>query len=324
MTLWEGARDRYEQLWERASALEGVVRRLRSLEPFGPGQVAGPNAPYYDLIGDADTAPGGVYGYGLWATERTTRAIAPALFVQPGLAPRGGAPLSVTPLASILRRVDPEVVIPAGTVAIPLPPTQLHHGESATPGQRVFIGSRVATLGLEVVAQGSDNAILTAGHASPPVPIHGNAPSGANSLGPIVRDRDGDAIGRVIYATELKCVAQGKATVDVAVINLISWNSRRTVQGLQIETAKELDDVKLADKVSWIRGISPSFAYNRHQGSWGNVAITASGISTEGDSGALVVRPSGGVVGHIVGGCSAYSLVQDAEYVLTSIGAYLR
>jgi hypothetical protein len=71
--------------------------------------------------------------------------------------------------------------------------------------------------------------------------------------------------------------------------------------------------------------VCPAFALNRRAGSWGHVAITSAAISRDGDSGAPVHRADGAVVGHIVAGYgAAYSLVQDAEYILRDVGALLR
>jgi hypothetical protein len=121
-------------------------------------------------------------------------------------------------------------------------------------------------------------------------------------------------------------VAPGIATADVAVIDLNNYYGYHMTVAYapRVDIAKELDEVSLGSTASWIRGVSPSIAISRDQGSWANVAITASAISTLSDSGAPVLRGDGAVVGHIVAGYgSAYSLVQDAEYVLTFINGHV-
>ena len=91
--------------------------------------------------------------------------------------------------------------------------------------------------------------------------------------------------------------------------------------------AQPLDEVRLARSKSttMILGLSPAFALRKGLGSWGHVAITSSAISRAGDSGAPVHRADGAVIGQIVAGYgSAYSLVQDAEYVVREARVSLR
>ena len=123
-------------------------------------------------------------------------------------------------------------------------------------------------------------------------------------------------------------VTPGVATAYVAVVRI---DDRRTEAdtdiGRHVDAARQLDEVRLAkaDARTIVLGVSPSFALRQDWGSWGHVAITAAAISRAGDSGAPVHRADGAVVGHVVAGYgTAYSLIQDAEYIARESGATLR
>ncbi|GGQ83241.1 hypothetical protein [Couchioplanes azureus] len=318
MTLWERALATYPQWREHLVALDDLTTRMRDLGPAVVDIAADMGPPIASRVADPDTAPGGVYGYGLWSARGEQAR--PALFVQPGLAPAGAAPASITSAGRMIERM--QAAVPAETVAVALPPPQLQRastrGSSVAPGMSVTIGSRRATLGLRVLAPdaaGPRRAILTAGHAAP-VP------------GVIVRDEAGDLVGTVLSATSLGNAGQGVSIADVAVVAI---DDRRTEAddevGDHVDAAQPHDVVRIArsDSTAPILGLCPAFALKQGLGSWGHVAITAAAISRDGDSGAPVHRADGAVIGQIVAGYgSAYSLVQDAEYVMREAGVFLR
>lgn len=76
---------------------------------------------------------------------------------------------------------------------------------------------------------------------------------------------------------------------------------------------------------SWVRTVVKDFALRLDLASWGEIALTAEAMSRGGDSGSLVMGADGAVVGHIVAGHEGvYSVIQDMEYCLREVGAWLR
>jgi hypothetical protein len=314
MTVWDSAMAMLPQWQGHIEILDRSVSRMRDVDARIV-DAAGAMGALGERILDEDTAPVGIYGYGFWSQSKTDPV--PAIFVQPGLAPVGGAPASITPAGIMFESV--QMSIPAGTIAVALPPPQLQAGQARSaavgPGMTVTIGSRRATLGIRVFGPASERAILTAGHAAP-------------SPRAIVRDEAGDQVGTILSRACLDDVPAGTPTADAAVVVIDPRREEaETDIGLYVDAARPLDDVRLggANSGSWIRGVSPEFALTQRQGYWGHVAITAEAISKEGDSGAPVMRTDGAVVGQIVAGYgSAYSVVQDIEYILRQIGVALR
>ncbi|MFG3602510.1 hypothetical protein [Micromonospora chersina] len=315
MTLWDRAVASFPQWQEHLGVLSAITARIHDVDPFviGHAEVLGPSIA--NRVADPETAPGGLYGFGLWSFPGEPPR--PALFVQPGLAPVGGAPASITLVGALLERM--QMPAPDGTIAMALPPPQPQRlplgGSFIAPAMCVTIGSRRATLGLRVQGAAYDRAILTAGHA-------------ASRPGALVRDEVGDLVGSVLSRMDLHDAPPGCPTADVAIVQI---DDRRmeddTDVGKQVDAAQPLDEVRLArsDSTTPILGLSPAFALRRDGGSWGHVAITAAAISRAGDSGAPVHRSDGAVVGHIVAGYgSAYSLIQDSEYILRQAGVVLR
>lgn len=317
MTLWDRAlASAAPAMQEQMSALDDAVARTRA-ESFRITGEAEPSDGLTERVGDRGTAPAGIYGYGLWSSQPDAQ-LSPAIFVQPGLAPSGGAPLSITAMGAMMSRLG--VTAPSGSLAVSLPPPQ-YQGKSAstsrgTPGMTITIGSRRATLGLPVVWMGDNRAALTAGHAA----------SGAARA--VVRDESGDRVGIVQTARCLDDVPVGVATADVAVISLDDRAARALPPTTTyVDAARPRDIVGLAGSktTTWVCALSPAFSLNQYKGEWGHVAITAKAISRAGDSGAPVVRADGAVVGHLVAGYgAAYSLIQDIEYVVAEAQASLR
>jgi hypothetical protein len=315
LTLWDLALAAFPQWHEHFEVLQPLVSTVQHLDPQVIEAAQSMGDPIMDRVTDSATAPGGLYGYGLWS--QTQGEPVPAIFAQPGLAPRRGAPASVTPVGAMLQRMN--ATIPDGTIAVALLPPQPQTiplgGAAVGPCMTITIGSRRATLGLKVHIDRANRSILTAGHAAP-------------SHGALVRDEAGDLVGTVILRLDLDDVQPGLSTADVAVVAI---DDRRPEMesdiGQHVDAARALDEVRLgtSDSGSWVRGLSPSFSLSQNLGAWGHVAITAEAISQDGDSGAPVRRTDGAVVGQIVAGYgSAYSLVQDAEYTIAQAGAVLR
>lgn len=315
MTLWDRAVAALPQWQEHLGALAEITARMLDVDQavIGSAEEVGPSVA--GRVADPETAPGGLYGFGLWSFPGEQPR--PALFVQPGLAPVGGAPTSITPAGALLERL--QMPAPEGTIAVALPPPQPQRlplrGSLLAPAMCVTIGSRRATLGLRVQVAGHDRAMLTAGHAAP-------------NPGVLVRDEAGDVVGSVLSSMDLYDVPPGHPTADVAVVGIDDRRMEADADvGNRIDAAQPLDEVRLArsDSTTLILGLSPAFALRQSGGSWGHVAITAAAISRAGDSGAPVHRADGAVVGQIVAGYgSAYSLIQDAEYTLRQAGAVLR
>jgi hypothetical protein len=314
VTLWDSAMNAHPQWHEHLDLLDQAVSRMWDVDTqvAAAAESVGYAA---DVLTDSYTPPAGLYGYGLGSVSHEQPV--PVLFVQPGLAPFGGAPASITAVGALFERM--EMPIPAGTLAIALPPPQLQsrllRDVPVAPAMTVTIGSRRATLGLRVRAPRTPSGILTAGHAAP-------------RKGVVVRDEAGRLVGAVTYRSDLGDVAPGTPTADVAVVAVDPGRVEgESDMGRTVDAARPLDTVNLgeAGAASWIRGVSPSFALSQTCGTWGHVAITAEAISRAGDSGAPVCRADGAVVGQIVAGYgNAYSLIQDIEYAVHQAGATLR
>lgn len=315
MTLWEDVLERNPQFQETLHDLDAAVvgYQQQASTDFGYVDELEFQARYLDIARDPHTAPGGLYGYGLWFGGGATAV--PSVFVQPGLAPAGGAPIGASPFARVARQFE----WPARVLAVALPPPQFQSTalrQSVAPNTKVTVGSQRATLGLPVSTDSCPTGYTTAGHAAPTTPV-------------TVRDTAGDKVGDINVAINLDNGPVDQSTADVALVELADDCPEQLASvSLWLDAARVIDNVSilgLSSAASYVRGLSPALAFQPGIAQWGEVAITADAISSQGDSGSLVVRSDGAVLGQIVAGYpGVYSLVQDIEYCLKALGAQLR
>ena len=308
MTLWEDAREanpRHEYalaLLDRAVTSRREQPRFRVFRGRGPFNIA--------------TPPDNVVGYGLWVEVRDG-PVSPALFVEQRGRGRGPVPIAQTRLGVELARAVGDSV-PGLLVELPRP--RLHavgvQPIEVAPNTAVYVGVERSTFGVPVTTADGERALTTAGH-------------GARVTGAAAQDWMRRRIGVVGKTVDPQLIPRGATTADAAVIRLDAGCPERHPAATAIGVARESDEVALTldrgTATTWIRGLSPSYALTRDRGAWGEVAITADCISQEGDSGACVTDTAGAVVGFVVAGQrNAFSVVQDAEYVLRALDVTIR
>jgi hypothetical protein len=307
VTLWEQALDDNRELLSELRLAGYFVDLIRRT----PGANMTFSVDNFERVLDRDTAPLGVYGSGLWADDHGR--LSPAVFVQFGLAPLEGVPGSETEFSRILRPLEGLEDLTRELLFVGLPPPQLQQRTAVGPNDIALFGSLRGRLGLPVWSPNGSNGYTTAGHNAPQTSV-------------VVWDEQGRRIGNVDLSIHLRNRPAMTPTADVALVELnhADSNSGGTVK---IATCRAFDKVRLqpGGLTSFIRGVSPDFAWLPSTASWGEVAITSEMISIPGDSGAVVYRDDGMAVGHVVAGYDpAYTLIQDAEYILTAVGASLR
>jgi hypothetical protein len=308
MALWQAFAEERPDIAERAAlARDLVFRQGPDLQDFRFFLRQGMSERAADQASDPDTAPGGIYGTGVWTVNNF---VVPAVFVLPGLSPLGVAPI----IASELNNLLPERFLPqmAGVFAVPLsPPAEMFTVVGL--GAQLTAGGRHGVAGLAVRdnSVGSDG-FLTAGHVAP-------------RAGTTARDRQGDAIGTVRRSMSRQSAPPRTPTADVAYIERKSGVRIDPAAVLPVGTARQFDHIELRGqrgaRKGWIRGLSDSLAVSPTEGTWGEVAITDRAISTPGDSGGPVLSEDGRfIIGHLVGGApNDYSVVQDVEYQMSAI-----
>lgn len=323
MTLWNDVLTESQELQEPLERIEGAVGELRFAIPervFDPPQEFAPGLGFG--LDDRFGPPGGIYGHGV-LFGATTR---PIVVVDQVLAPYGGAPQELTLFGALCRAVGMGDYLPSGTYALGIPPPELQQGLHAVEsGLTIRVGGQRATLGVPVSTPSVALGFTTAGHAVNEVPV-------------TVRDPRGAIIGTVVDAHNLSGTLPMVGPVDaddvVADIAIVDMDSTGA-QGLAspsgtfaVRPARRREDVSLfknAKARSWVRSVVKDFALRRDLASWGEVALTAEAMSRGGDSGSLVVADDGAVVGHVVAGHEGvYSVVQDMDYCLREVGAWLR
>lgn len=298
MTLWEQALNENQYLRPRLRMAGELVQHLRvPRQKFWRGV----SAQRFERLQD----PLNVFGSGLWTNQDGD--LLAAVFVQEGLAPAEGIAASETqygPLLSSDASGHGQQLMFVG-----LPPPQPQNVEA---NETVVIGSLRGRLGLPIRCANGSSGFTTAGHNAPNTPA-------------TVRDDDGQRIGKVVVSFNLNNRPAMAPTADVAAVELDGPDPDNNGR-FRIGTCRPLDVVRFRGGVrSIVRGLSPNFALRPSVASWGEVAITSKAISDRGDSGGVVEREDGLVVGHIVAGQQqAYTLVQDAHYILAAVSASLR
>lgn len=209
------------------------------------------------------------------------------------------------------RMKDPEGRAQAAALVVPEPAPYFRQGE------RITEGARFGTLGCRVTSREGKPSILTAGHV----------PTGQ---GAIVR-ASSSAKGIVTYCSDPARVPFSAAVADVAVITPPDRGTLRP-GGLQVGAIAQ---AHAGDRLASYGAVSgpqtmecagvidplyiPSMA-----GRWASVYMTTAGQTKPGDSGGMVLSPTGDLIGHVVGGSASFtSWIQDADYQLTQAGAQL-
>lgn len=308
MTLWRDFTRDQPAIARQAFRASEIVDRFSRLDGPDGFQSIGMSEYAAQIAGDPLTVNAGVYGPGAWVLD--SEEVVPALFVQQGMAERGGTALGRSELSAI---IPPNLLSELSNVqAIPLTQPSRFRGAPMSPGGAITIGSRAATSGIWVRCKlGGTEGYLTAGHAAP-------------QPGVIVRDSRGEAVGRVLRSVHRGLGSSIDATADVALIEATSIYLRpyrsHPVGKIQPRSHVELRVSRHANP-SWIRGLSPSFAVSPDEPPWGEVGLTAEAISMPGDSGASVISEDHVVASLVGGGRNEYSVVQDIEYQLLALDA---
>lgn len=308
MTLWEDAREANSRHEYALTILDHVVSLRREQPRFPEFRGRGP----FNIATPRDN----VLGYGLWVEVRDGPAI-PALFVEQRGRGREPVPIAETKFGVELARAVGDSV-PGLLVELPRP--RLHavgvQPIEVAPNTAVFVGAERSTFGVPVTTADGERALTTAGH-------------GARVTGAAAQDQMRRRVGVVGKTVDPQLVPRGFTTADAAVIRLDADCPERHPAAMAIGVARESDEVALTldrgTAATWVRGLSPSYALTRDRGAWGEVAITAECISREGDSGACVTGADGAVVGFVVAGQrNAFSVIEDAEYVLRTLDVTIR
>ena len=119
MPLWESVISDHPEMAEAMAALANFVSTMHDETITFEGALAPTSV--IDRVVDDETAPAGIYGYGVWSEQRGR--IAPAVFTQPGLAPPLGAPIHTTPTGVLMRFMQIEV--PGNVLAVSFSPTAI-------------------------------------------------------------------------------------------------------------------------------------------------------------------------------------------------------
>lgn len=307
MTAWERLTQSEPELARIVGLAAEILRGEGDLRPEGHYRQLGMSASAASVAADPATVAAGVHGFGAWTDGA---AIVPAVFVQPALAPRNGAPLSRTQARHLFPAAVRREVRGLHAVALSQPvPTA-----SAAPGTRLTVGARHAMTGAAVRDPvDGQSGFLTAGHAAP-------------NVGAIVRDSRGVAVGQVVRTLHPRSAPGDGAVADAAFVADAgrSAPSKRFPRGemtalLTVELLGQRGPVR-----TWVRGLSPALALAPNLRPWAEVAITAEAISQAGDSGGPVLDLEGRLVGHAVGGTPVeYSLVQELNVQLSGLAVEL-
>lgn len=153
---------------------------------------------------------------------------------------------------------------------------------------------------------------LTAGHTAP-------------IQNAIVRGEDRSTIGRVVRSLRLGTPAENAPSADVAFVESAP-RREATETPRAVRSVRPKEDLILLGRGqlqrTWVRGLSPEWALRQTDPGWGQVAITATAVAMEGDSGTAVFGVDGMLVGHVVAGTpDGYSVIQDASFQLQALGA---
>lgn len=262
----------------------------------------------YDALHSELTPRLGIYGVGLIRTAEATYL--PAIFVMPEFL---GIP---TATDFIVSHAEPAVLSvlgvddddkPADVLTVALPPPVESYA-------RVESGGQTGTLGMPVWLHDGSRGALTAGHVA--------------RLANVTVQIDGANGGTVRYTNHRALHRHPEATADVAAIEISAAVAIPPLAG--VGDAVELGKVRALNLSGaggdgqLVRTIHDRFAVDE-QGAWADVVLVDEAISEPGDSGAVVVDEAGRAIGQIVGGHPpTYSIVQDAELLLTDAGATLR
>lgn len=323
MGLWDEVLDELPELRERLERIEGTVGEFRFRLPERTFDLPRGFAPSLGLALDGRFGPpGGIYGHGvLFGTPPR-----PIVVVDQLLAPYGGAPHEVTLFGALSSAIGMGDYLPRGTYAVGIPPPEPQQARFADDsGLAVRVGGQRATLGLPVSTPSVVQGFTTAGHAVNDVPVP-------------VRDSRGAIIGTAVTARNLSGmlptvgpVNVDSAVADIAIIDMDNFGTQSFAPPtgtFAVRPARSREGVSLfknSKARSWVRSVVKDFALRLDLASWGEVSLTAEAMSRGGDSGSLVVGDDGAVVGHIVAGHEGvYSVVQDMDYCLREVGAWLR
>lgn len=249
-----------------------------------------------------------VAGIGVWFPATGEDAVA-AAFISVFGYKRRAAPLSeVSPhLADIVANA---LDLPADSGQLELvavePPRE--HGGPSSPIQATTSG----TLGFRVNSPDEGSCILTAGHV---VKKH---------LGRRVGDNHEREIGTVISRDCPSINPPGTDCVDFGLIRLVeSYDAGGgPAYGKPPSEIKKRADVTMYGRFNtrsgWIEAICQSYvgALETH-GDWAEVIRVYPRLSLHGESGSpVLLSESSEALGHVIGGGTEYTIVQDLEFLL--------
>lgn len=298
--------------------LELVAADMFALESPGPDLLNQPDLAEETL--EALTLPGvaGIWGVGYYISERGEDP-RPTLFASLQVAGRIAEP--VTQSEEILQTIR-KLRFPTYVETFQVIGQPNFEPQCCGPGGRVATPGNSATLGCRTVIEKNTSAITTAGH-------------GAQVMQSVVKVNS-VRIGQVASTSYPAAAPVGSACADIAIIRL----DKSHTDGAGLTFTKAAAAIEENDLIvhtpngshrCWVQAAMPSLVYNRKMGKWGQILQTNRPVSNKGDSGSPVeladdTGSSTGhtVVGHIVGGSTAQSLIQDVDYQLTECHAQLR
>lgn len=314
---------RFLDAYEHVPDAEWVLDASEALTMLEPGQLldeVDANREFFDPEGIVGAPTDGVFGFGL-LIDHERRRVLPTVFVHIDLLVLPGEQedhtfvthLDESTIGSHWRaaRLPTLPQAPEQTVVFGMrPPDELAANRHS--GRFKVDGSPRGTIGAEV-SWGDGVAYLTAGHSARDKDATGSTEDGSIGI-------------QVAFTQHRRQSFAPDAVADVAVITadapldtvkpegLIAGIPDQTLRAFTSPTTNRSSDVQA---VIHTFSLSDSFAH------WKDIYQTDSSMSDEGDSGAAVLDENDQLVGHIVGGDSVRSLVQDAQTVLGAAGARL-
>ncbi|MGW4652054.1 trypsin-like peptidase domain-containing protein [Kitasatospora sp. NPDC004289] len=224
---------------------------------------------------------------------------------------------TMAPLDVLLDEIHGDIMRRTGVVvsviAVPPPVHQV------APSDIAHCGEGPGTFGVRVTTPQGTRGLLTAGHAAP-------------TAGVAAYDTNAQRLGSVGATKHCAIVLARQETADVALIELDAATpdtQRATPPISVIGTGHKWDQVTAFGAVTsgqWAALLTAGHPFAGPDGpgggDWGQTMMTAYAISAPGDSGAPVYNQQNELIGHVVGGYpGVYSVIQDANYQLTEVGA---
>lgn len=313
MALWGRARQEFFQLRESLDIAIEVAAQASQGIAMQAGGESSTSRVAVDLIAEGTPV---VYGPGLWFDVARRRAVA-ALFAPRRLVGSIAQPLSLSPLGAVLDLDGMGRAADVLVVGLQSPLMRFGRSSWKFGADAVYFDSSqaVGRLGMSVWTKSGRPAFTTAGHNSLDYPTR-------------VRDASGVPIGSVRRSISLQRSPAGAPSADAALVEL-SASQYSGGSGEQISVAKLGQEVQFSSidgpRTSFVLGVMPAMLFRVDMPPWGEVFITSQMFSRPGDSGGAVRANDGSSVGHVVGGYEpAYTVVQDADYVLRALQARAR